>query len=554
MKYWDGGGLVPWWKFLSPSCVNQFAPVINDTHCSHVSSIGFLPFCQTLKYTKWSEKIDLDWKRFCSLKNVEYDDDAYHVSSSSHSRVNATVLKYDKLCPPNISEKEFWQDIFDLKLFFAPLRDKCSILARDDVKVNPDAVPGYILSKFFGIRNKEEACSYMLDYIDYFWNYSHHENYPWLWKQSGKVEMLKKAKLDKDDIRGFTIIPFEAFVYTARLCQDMNEKMCEKEFISVSPIKHGINLSRGGFRSLIRELSHGLSEYDVIEGDCVKWDSGMLDNLFEAILHIRYFCWDKKGMDEQEWWLRMRYSYSNIRESFIGLTTGQVVQKMFGNPSGQTSTTDDNCIGHLFVLCHAWRKLYNRSLFFDYHRKVNIALYADDHVICAEKSLNFGSFPLRRAEYNSLGCDLSPEKDLVTSDFEGHTFLGLTARWHPDLKLFVPTFSRVRALNTLSKYESRYSIEQVFDRASVILYLTCFDDLTFSQVYAYCEYLRMQYPVQLSFRKLISRNACQSFWLCREQSDSTPSIEIGGLDGDKNFVDAWLRKIRHRVSQIKKNC
>lgn len=539
---------------MSTKGANKYAPTVDVGPCSNVAHIGFLPFCQSLKYTKWTERIDQDWKLFSSINKNDYDDDAYHVSSSSHERVNATVLKYDKKYPTDIPEEEYQTALRDLKVFFYLLKDQCSVMETGEVDVNPLASCGVVFKKFFatrdhkgklvGISDKETGLNSLEDYIEYFWNHAHELNYPWLWKQSGKVEMLKLAKLLKDDIRGFTIIPLDAFVYTARLCQDMNRKMCEPEFFQFSPMKHGINLSRGGFVGLLAELIDGLKNPEVVEGDCVKWDSGMLDILFRAILDVRFYCWDKKGMSEEEWWKRMTYAYSNIKESFICLSTGQIVQKMFGNPSGQTSTTDDNCIGHLFILCLAWRRLYKRSLCQDYKSKINIALYADDHILCVEKDLEFGDFQKRVGEYRRVGCDLSKEKDFVTSDFEGHTFLGLTARFNSELGAFVPFFSSVRALNTLSKYEKKFTTDQVFERASVVLYLCCFDTPTYLYIAKFLQFLRCKYPSILNRRKIPTQGSCQSFWLCQEG---------GGTDGDKSDPsEECLNKLLGLSMQLQK--
>jgi hypothetical protein len=538
---------------MTTKCSNKNAPLVDVKPCSNVAHIGFLPWCQTLKYTKWTEKIDQDWKLFTTFNKVDYDDNAFHVSSSSHERVNSTVLKYDKKYPSDISEEEYTTALRDLKVFFYLIKDQCQILDTGDVDANPLASCGVVFKKFFGTRDakgklvgisdKETGLNTLEDYIEYFWEHAHELDYPWLWKQSGKVEMLKVAKLLKDDIRGFTIIPLDAFVFTARLCQDMNRKMCLPEFFQFSPMKHGINLSRGGFIGLLEELMMGIKNPEVVEGDCIKWDSGMMDILFRAIIDIRFYCWDKKGMSEEEWWKRMTYAYRNIKESFICLTTGQIVQKMFGNPSGQTSTTDDNCIGHLFILCLAWRRLYKRSFVQDYRTKINVALYADDHIMCVEKDLEFGDFQKRVGEYRRVGCDLSPEKDLVTSDFEGHTFLGLTAHFNSDLGIFVPFFSSVRALNTLSKYEKNYTTEQVFERASVVLYLTCFDDQCFTYISKFLQFLRNKYAGVLGHRKIPTQGSCQSFWLCQEG---------GGLDGDKNQPEEeCLNKLLGLSTQLK---
>jgi len=527
---------------LRTSCINPKAPTIQENGLVNLSSCGFLPWSQSLKFSKWREKIDHDWREFCALKNVEYNHDAFHVSCSTHEGVNKTVLKYDKPYPNPVSAFEKKRAIYDVKQFFRKLKDKCPIIPFDDVMVNPDAVTGLVAQKWFDICKKDEALMKMMPYFEKFWEVAHLENYPWLWKQAGKVELLKLQKLIDVDIRGFTIIPFDAFLATARMYQAMNEAMCTPEFYRTSPLKHGLNMTHGGFRSLLIELSSRIQELEVIEGDCVKWDSGMIDDLFACIKEIRFFCWDKKGMSEKEWWQRTNYYYQEIMESYIGLTTGQVLQKMFGNPSGQTSTTDDNCIGHLYVLCDFWRQRYGCSLFEDYRNKINLAIYADDHLIVAEKSLKFGEFEPRQMGYKKHGCDLSREKDLVTDTFEGHTFLGLTATWNEQLKTYVPKFSALKTLNTLEKYECSYTIEQVFDRAVTLLLLVSFDFDTFKVVEDYLDYLQDKYPLQLAHRKIPTLGGCHSFWLCQEGSDIEVPNPVSITDVTSCFSLEYFRQ------------
>lgn len=537
---WDGGGLVKWWESLESHCCNKMAPLVDDSGFCNLASIGFLPFSQSLKYAEWREILDPNWRDFCLQYGIKYDQNAFHVACSTHEGVNNSVKKYDKKYPLDLSEKTKRSAIYDCKCFFNKLENKCPIIDQDDIMVNPDAVTGVVATKWFGIKKKEEAVHKMLPYCDRLWEEGHKIFYPWLWKQAGKVELLKIKKLLNCDIRGFTIVPFEGFTYAARMCQSLNEAMCDPSFYNTSPIKHGVTMSRGGFRMLLRELLYHIDDPNIIEGDCVKWDSGMIDVLFEAILEIRFHCWDKKGMSVDEWWERMRYIYSQIRESYICLTTGQIVQKMFGNPSGQNSTTDDNCIGHLFVLCCLWRTRYGRSLYADFRDKINIALYADDHIIACNGALDFSSFDLRQAEYRKLGCDLDKEKDFVSKTFENHTFLGLTMKWHATLKTFVPHFSGIKALNTLEKYEKNYTVDQVFDRAITILLLVSFDDETYSVVKGFLNYLQDKFPSELFHRKIPSLMSCHAYWLCQEGFDNLETHarwlyaeSVGGLDGDK---------------------
>jgi len=417
----------------------------------------------------------------------------FRISNPTYKSVNETILKYDKPVPPELDQVLAEKAFQDLLQFFYHLRNSCEIKSFDDTEYVPDTVPGWVFSKVFNCQDKKSALAFF-DYLKLFWDRAHIEKYPVLFTQCGKVENLKEKKILAQDIRGFTVAPFEFFVSKARMSQDLNHKMCQPEFYKNSPIKHGINLMDGGFFDLLKKLCK-IPNSKIGEGDAVKWDSSSSREMLEICKRLRFECWDKKGMSEEEWHARMDYYYEQIVSSYVILPTGQVLQKNLGQPSGTTNTTDDNCIMHLFMWCYMWRKLHNRSLYVDFNRKVYLALYADDHIFSVDQDLGFHPYEVRQPLYAEFGVGLDKAKDLVTDDPDGHTFLGMKARWDPKHENYVPIFDPFKATNVMMKNESqKVDVSAIWSRCYSIALLTCYDENMYDLCRSYLTYLKTTEP------------------------------------------------------------
>jgi hypothetical protein len=179
---------------------------------------------------------------------------------------------------------------------------------------------------------------------------------------------------------------------------------------------------------------------------------------------------------------------------------------------------------------------------------VRIALYADDHIMVIDEKEHpeWKSFEVRSRLYKELGCTLAPDKDFVSNTLEGHTFLGLTAKWSTRFMKYVPHFDVNKAYNSLAKYEKRYGIDQVYDRAYTLLHLVCFDDLAFKNIQGFLFYLKTQYSSLLPGRVVPNRTQCYAYWLGHEsaaggdkKADGPNEKEITrAIEGWTTYVEA----------------
>lgn len=469
-----------------------------------------MPCSSSLPRQLVKDCIDPDFKAFQSDLGVDFDDDAFHYVTQTHEANWKATLKYDRIySDPKFSEEELNGVVQDMLEFFEPLKDSCPILPLDQVDYNTKSSPGFIMKKVFGCKNKLDVVQKHEDYLNLFWEKAHKEKYPTLWTQSGKVEMLKSSKIRNNDVRAFTIIPAEMFFSLARMSQSFNAILCDS--YRTMPIKHGINLSYGGFKDLLEKMT--LHNMFVGEGDCRKWDSSMVQLLLELAKIVRFYCWDKKGMSVEEWWERMDYYYDETITTCLYNSTGEVLIKFAGQPSGTVNTTDDNCLAHLFVFCSLFRRHTGKSLYKLWHINVELALYADDHLFTVTGlTAPIHDFELRRNHYARFGLDLDAEKDVVSRSFDGHTFLGLTAENHNGV--LHPVYNWLKALNSLQKSDTQLDPEAKLSKSISFMLLLAYAP-QFDVVAKYARFLVRKYPY-LEIFHIPSHREAQNFWLRKE--------------------------------------
>lgn len=450
--------------------------------------IGYLNTIDTKGKTNIGGHDDLLFNAFSDFKEFTFEKDKYVITRDTHNNVNDSVMKYDKTHP---SKESLDPDLFrlaleDTEMFYRPLHDSCKILQENEIEYVANTSPGFKY-RSAGCVSKLHAMDRFDDEILSGWDRGHVDEIPPLWKQAAKVELLKKEKVFKGDLRGFTCPPMDYLFCCMRMNNDFNSKchsMAPDFTNSVQRV--GYVLQRGGFTHLLKR--HHRDSCLCGEGDAVKWDSNLPEYLFmDVVLPVRFACWDKKGMSEEEWWKRQRWYYRNKVHSYILLPSGQIVLKHTGNPSGQDSTTDDNCIMHTFILCYAWRKLFGRSLYED-RIEARFDLYADDHIwSIPEKFKRFASFEVRKEIYALFGVELSREKDLVTSSPEGHTFLGPKAELQGHS--FVPVYNREKIMCAALHMEHKYPLDVQIGRIISLMLNCAFDRYAFEHLRSYAFYL-----------------------------------------------------------------
>jgi hypothetical protein len=212
--------------------------------------------------------------------------------------------------------------------------------------------------------------------------------------------------------------------------QDFNNKMSALgNELTVFPSKVGMVCQFGGLGDFCKYIDQ--PGWLKTSSDAVRWDSSLLNYLWEVVKQVRFASWDKQGMSSDEWWQRQNYYYSQKIESRILMPTGQVVQKMHSGPSGQDSTTYDNTIMHTFVKFYNWRmqtglkassEAYNLCL-----QNYRFGLFGDDNAEAISPQFSrFYTLEQRIKAYAVFGIKLDVLKDVESLTLHGHQWLGKT--------------------------------------------------------------------------------------------------------------------------------
>jgi hypothetical protein len=356
----------------------------------------------------------------------------YNVRRDTHKGSLDAVLKYDVVLPDanTLNHDLVVAAIADTKQDYWRLEDRGKILPEGSVLINERSSPGPVY-KSAGCEDKVEAYVKFPWLMDWFWENAHKCNYPILWKEFGKVELLKTTKAT----RGISVAPADMQLAGARMNQDTNNLMSELgNLFDECPSRVGMTMQGGGLNEYAKWLD-GLKGKKT-SSDADKYDARIMALLFDVVKRVRFFMWDKKGMSEQEWWDRQNYYYDQKLKSFILTSNGQVFLKFFGNPSGQDSTTYDNTIIHAFLKNYMWRRLTGLMLSPEayYEKKIHYrcGLYGDDNnESISEKYAHCYTYERRAAAYAEFGMVLSKDKDVESNSIDGHVWLGKTIKKTP---------------------------------------------------------------------------------------------------------------------------
>lgn len=372
-----------------------------------------------------------------------WDDRRYNIRRDTIKGTCEAVMKYNTPLVATYDKDLFASAMADTIEDYGLLEGQGRVIPASDVLIVPESSCGPVYKRM-GCENKAEAYARCPDLMDWFWKYAHEEDYPVLWKEFGKCELLKVEKTT----RGISVGPADFQLAGARMNQNTNILIggLGNKF-DQHPSRVGMIMQSGGlhhyasyigkgnptFTTLSDGHDHNSDSLDppwlIISSDLFLWDANLLRELFGVVKNVRYFLWDKKGMSEEEWWKRTNYYYNEKVWSFILLPNGQVVLKRHGNPSGQDSTTYDNTIIHHFIKNYMWRKLTGLGLSpharAERLRHYRFGLYGDDNnEAVSPKYAQCYSVERRRAAYAEFGIVLSESKDYASIDIIGHTWLG----------------------------------------------------------------------------------------------------------------------------------
>nr|WLJ60740.1 MAG: ORF1ab [Retropinna astrovirus 1] len=216
---------------------------------------------------------------------------------------------------------------------------------------NVDSTPGYPKKKDFKTE-RDFLCQYGID--DYLRQHeevkiSGYKHKP-LWYAFPKYEIIKQSKIDDCDIR-MIMCTDPGFTRTGAMYdQQQNDRM--KQHTATKEAQVGWRPFFGGVNERMQEL---FSDMDVVlELDWTRYDGTLPPFLMRAVRELRkYYLEDVEDEKLLDWY------NENLISKFCVLPSGDIIHINKGNPSGQMSTSGDNCIANTILTAYetaAWVK------------------------------------------------------------------------------------------------------------------------------------------------------------------------------------------------------
>lgn len=465
-----------WWTKLKD--VPVIPGLLTCSGAKHVRTFGWFEKADSKGMNNVKPVVNGYMEQFRSLVPLQFDTTAYDVIRDTHVGVVKSVLKYDKdPNPPPGFRPDVWEAAMqDTLKDYEFMRGTARVKERNEVIIDPDTSPGHVY-KWLGCRTKLDGVLDFPDVDAWLWEHGWKESYPILWKQAGKVELVKKAKIEKNDIRGFTIAPLDFVIFASRLMQDFNDKLSTYANLhGHNPTKVGMVMQKGGFSAWAKYMD--VEGWLKISEDVVKYDSTWSEFVgAQPCYEVRVMA-DSGVIDDFA--LRLQYVYEQDIYSVIVLPSGEVVQKCIGMNSGKVSTSYDGSISHTCQSHYVARRCSGIDAspdgYLEQKRNYRFGMYSDDkNSAVSQKWAPLFTFERRQSAYRELGLDLDAGKDIESMSLTGHQWLGKTF----DLRggVYVPVANRLKVLCSLRNLEGVKKDEIHLARALALMVEATFTDI-----------------------------------------------------------------------------
>lgn len=252
------------------------------------------------------------------------------------------------------------------------------------------------------------------------------------WYSFFKNELMKPDKIRNADFRVITCPPCTFSRIQATYDQDFNEFF--KEYPGLFGSMIGFTPFFGEWDAYVRSIG-GYRFY--VEKDFKRFDGSIPSTLLLAARKIRRLCYSPFALDEDD---KHRLDFIDrclcYRPTITTAGTMHLVTK--GNPSGQISTSVDNCLVNLIIHDMMYREVYNNA-------EYRIYVYGDDTILATDCEPN----PIAENEWleKRFGMSLPAEKYKISDSMVGLSFCGFFTRLVDGF--FVPEYKDDKILSNL---------------------------------------------------------------------------------------------------------
>nr|QZE11861.1 MAG: nonstructural polyprotein [Ailurus fulgens astrovirus 2] len=283
---------------------------------------------------------------------------------------------------------------------------------------NMESTPGYPKCEVY-----ESERDYLEDngwgpYIKEFKRVDAGEKPKVLWYCFLKKEQLKKEKIKDGDIR--QIVCPDAIYSRIGAALEQHQNNLMKKHTEDSSGQCGWTPFFGGFERRMRKLDHG----HIIEFDWTRFDGTIPRALLK---HIKDLRWEKMNKTHRERYKHVHDWYvENLLTRYVLMPSGEVTIQRRGNPSGQISTTPDNCMVNYWLQAFEFAYLNKGKDINNLWKEYETIVYGDDRLTSTPCIPD--NYVERVVEmYKTVfGMWVKPEKVKVSNTIKGTSFCGFT--------------------------------------------------------------------------------------------------------------------------------
>lgn len=288
---------------------------------------------------------------------------------------------------------------------------------------NSESNPGY---PYRCLSATEDEYRNEFGFDTYFEMIQNYEDVEPLWYAFLKKEMLSTKKIEAGDIRVIMCPPCDLKRLGATFDEEQNERMKERTLTHEAQV--GWTPFHGNLELRLKLLTDHAKT--VLEMDWTRYDGTIPRWLFVHIRSIRASMLDVDDRDLLEW-----YNQQLIYKTTL-LANGSIVQIDAGNPSGQPSTSADNC------MVNSWLTAAENAMWLhengvpvsvealrDHYRMI---CYGDDRLTAYHDNRVVQNLPstewLIEFYRRGFGMWVKPDKVVYHDGIDGASFCGMTFR------------------------------------------------------------------------------------------------------------------------------
>lgn len=280
-----------------------------------------------------------------------------------------------------------------------------------------------------------------------------------LWTLFLKKEILKQKKIQEGDIR--QIVCSDPIFARIGACFEQHQNELIKERTDTHAPQVGWCPFYGGFQQVMRRLAGKGRVF--VEMDWTRYDGTIPTALF---LHIKKLRWGFVNRPQRRKYQKVYEWYcEQLVHRYTLLPSGEVTLVNRGNPSGQISTTTDNCLVNYWLQCFEFFWFFGPDE--EAFESFDTIVYGDDRLTAYPRLPDSYVGEVVRMYKEVFGMWVKPENVKVKHDLCGLSFCGFQVGKfyepivaHP-LKLLAGLLTPTRRLRDLEALHGKLLSYQV---------------------------------------------------------------------------------------------